>query len=99
MHQRISNEHYRLWCAKLSSVVGANFGEGSGTQGQQQQRDNNSTGQRAPSRARIVADRDYRCEFVVAVRSKPASLKNSSGSTSYYLLLMYADDYTLLQQV
>jgi hypothetical protein len=58
VHQRVSTEHYRLWCAKLSDLVKNCFGEGNGEQ--QQQRDNNSTGQRAPSRARIVADRDYR---------------------------------------
>jgi hypothetical protein len=62
VHQRVSTEHYRLWCAKLSDLVKNCFGEGNAAEGQQQQqRDNNSTAQRAPSRARIVADRDYRC--------------------------------------
>jgi hypothetical protein len=60
VHQRVSTEHYRLWCAKLCDQVKSHFGEGTGAEGQQQQLDNNSTGQRAPSRARIVADWDYR---------------------------------------
>lgn len=62
VHQRVSSEHYRLWYAKLCSDVGNYFGDNKGAQGQQQQRDNNSTGQRAPSTARVQAEREYRCE-------------------------------------
>ncbi|WIA38046.1 hypothetical protein OEZ86_001416 [Tetradesmus obliquus] len=60
VHQRVSSEHYRLWYAKLCNDVGNYFGDNKGAQGQQQQRDNNSTGQRAPSTARVAAEREYR---------------------------------------
>lgn len=71
LHQRLSIEHYHTWYAKLQHDVKSKYS----TQEQRQQQRNN----RMPSRACIVADRDYRWEQTGRVCGKVENMQAPSA--------------------